>query len=215
MASTETAPRRKDASRGAVKHLTVDERVARGKAARAKVPRSTHAEFEPAPDRADPVWLLQRQAESRVPELVPIRYGRMLVSPFAFYRGGALIMAADLAGTPDSGLRVQACGDAHLSNFGVFARRSAGSSSTSTTSTRRCRARGSGTSSGSRPAWLWRVRTRGSPASSATRSSARRSASIGRRCGSLRTMPNLAVWYAHLDVEERDREDPVAVRQSG
>ena len=120
MASTETAPRRKDASRGAVKHLTVDERVARGKAARAKVPRSAHAEFEPAANRADPVWLLERQAESRVPELVPIRYGRMMVSPFAFYRGGALIMAADLARSTDSGIRVQACGDAHLSNFGVF-----------------------------------------------------------------------------------------------
>ena len=110
MASTETAPRRKDASRGAVKHLTVDERVARGKAARAKVPRSAHAEFEPAANRADPVWLLERQAESRVPELVPIRYGRMMVSPFAFYRGGALIMAADLArldglGDPGAGVR--------------------------------------------------------------------------------------------------------------
>ena len=92
-----------------------------GKAARAKTPRSSHAEFEPASDRPDPIDLLERQAESRVPELVPIRYGRMGVSPFTFYRGAALLQAADLANTPTSGLRVQLCGDAHLSNFGVFA----------------------------------------------------------------------------------------------
>jgi uncharacterized protein (DUF2252 family) len=104
-----------------VAHLTVAERVARGKAARAEVPRSSHASFEPAPHRADPIELLQRQAQTRVPELVPIRYGRMLVSPFTFYRGAALIMASDLAATPRSGLTVQCCGDAHLSNFGVFA----------------------------------------------------------------------------------------------
>src|SRR5271169_4127778 len=105
----------------AVPHLTVAERVARGKAARAEVPRSSHAEFDPPTRRKDPIKLLQRQAESRVPELVPIRYGRMLVSPFTFYRGGALIMANDLSTTPRTGLDVQCCGDAHLSNFGVFA----------------------------------------------------------------------------------------------
>jgi uncharacterized protein (DUF2252 family) len=104
-----------------VPHLTVAERIARGKAARAEVPRSSHAVFEPAPRRADPVELLERQAETRVPELVPVRYGRMLVSPFTFYRGAAMIMAGDLAATPRSGLTVQCCGDAHLSNFGVFA----------------------------------------------------------------------------------------------
>src|SRR5271154_3234559 len=102
-------------------HLTVAERVARGRAARAEVPRSSHAVFEPAPDRVDPIVLLERQARPRVPELVPIRYGRMLVSPFAFYRGAAMIMASDLVATPRSGLTVQCCGDAHLSNFGVFA----------------------------------------------------------------------------------------------
>jgi len=105
----------------AVPHLTVDERIARGKAARAEVPRSRHAEYEAPHDRADPVDLLEDQARTRVPELVPIRYGRMLVSPFTFYRGAAKIMAHDLAGTPRSGLSVQCCGDAHLSNFGVFA----------------------------------------------------------------------------------------------
>jgi uncharacterized protein (DUF2252 family) len=104
-----------------VPHLTAAERAARGKAARAEVPRSSHAAFEPASHRADPIELLERQAETRVPELVPIRYGRMLVSPFTFYRGAALIMAGDLATTPRSGLTVQCCGDAHLSNFGVFA----------------------------------------------------------------------------------------------
>jgi len=104
-----------------VPHLTRAEREARGKAARAEVPRSSHAAYEPAAGRPDPVELLEEQAESRVAELVPIRYGRMLVSPFAFYRGGALIMASDLAASPRSGLMVQVCGDAHLSNFGAFA----------------------------------------------------------------------------------------------
>jgi uncharacterized protein (DUF2252 family) len=104
-----------------VQHLTKAERVARGKAARAEVPRSSQADYEPPPRRVDPIKLLERQAKTRVPELVPIRYGRMLVSPFTFYRGAALIMASDLATTPRSGLQVQCCGDAHLSNFGVFA----------------------------------------------------------------------------------------------
>ena len=102
-------------------HLTLAERVTRGKIARAEVPRSNHAVYQPAPDRPDPIELLEEQAQTRVPELVPIRYGRMLVSPFTFYRGAARIMASDLANTPDSGLKVQCCGDAHLSNFGVFA----------------------------------------------------------------------------------------------
>jgi uncharacterized protein (DUF2252 family) len=102
-------------------HLTVEERTARGKAARAEVPRSSHGVFEPPSNRVDPVELLDQQAQTRVPELVPIRYGRMLVSPFTFYRGAARIMAHDLAATPRSGLTVQSCGDAHLSNFGVFA----------------------------------------------------------------------------------------------
>jgi uncharacterized protein (DUF2252 family) len=96
-----------------------DQRLAAGKAARARVPLESHAGFEPGPSR-DPVALLLGQAESRVPELVPVRHGRMLVSPFAFYRGAALPMAADLAATPTSGFRAQLCGDAHLANFGVF-----------------------------------------------------------------------------------------------
>ena len=120
-ASRGTAAPGKKSEPGAVGHLSVAERVARGKAARSDVPRADHAKFEPPASRADPVELLESQAKSRVPELVPIRYGRMLVSPFTFYRGAALIMANDLASTPRSGLNVQCCGDAHLSNFGVFA----------------------------------------------------------------------------------------------
>ena len=104
----------------AVEHLSRADRVARGKDARVVAPLESHAEFAPGRGR-DPVGLLLGQAASRVPELVPVRHGRMLVSPFTFYRGAALPMAADLAGTPASGLRVQLCGDAHLSNFGAFA----------------------------------------------------------------------------------------------
>ncbi len=113
---------RSSSSRGArVEHFTPAERAARGKAARAEVPRSSHAEWEPPPHRPDPVELLEEQAQTRVPELVPIRYGRMLVSPFTFYRGAAYLMASDLSGGPRSGLHTQLCGDAHLSNFGAFA----------------------------------------------------------------------------------------------
>jgi uncharacterized protein (DUF2252 family) len=95
--------------------------VAQGKAARSAAPLESHAEFTPGDARPDPVDLLMGQGASRVPELVPIRHGRMLVSPFTFYRGAALPMAADLATMPTSGLQVQLCGDAHLTNFGAFA----------------------------------------------------------------------------------------------
>ena len=104
----------------AAEQLSRADRVARGENARAVAPLASHAEFRPDKSR-DPVGLLLSQAQSRVPELVPVRHGRMLVSPFTFYRGAALPMAADLAGTSTSGLRVQVCGDAHLSNFGAFA----------------------------------------------------------------------------------------------
>ena len=96
-----------------------EQSAAAGKAARQRAPVDSLREFSPAADR-DPVGLLLEQATSRIPELVPVRHGRMLVSPFTFYRGAALPMAADLAGAPDTGLRVQLCGDAHLSNFGAF-----------------------------------------------------------------------------------------------
>ena len=97
------------------------QRAAAGKAARSQTPRSSHGEWAPAPDRPDPVALLEAQAGSRVGRLLPLRYGRMLVSPFTFYRGAAAIMAADLADSPRSGFETQLCGDAHLSNFGGFA----------------------------------------------------------------------------------------------
>src|SRR6478672_6879122 len=104
-----------------VEHFTLAERAARGKATRAEVSRASHGEWEPALHRPDPVELLEEQAQTRVPELVPIRYGRMLVSPFTFYRGAAYLMASDLASGPRTGLHTQLCGDAHLSNFGGFA----------------------------------------------------------------------------------------------
>jgi uncharacterized protein (DUF2252 family) len=112
---------RRSGADGKVIHLSLTERTGRGKAARAEVSRRVHGEWTPAADRRDPLELLEEQAASRVPELVPIRYGRMLVSPFAFYRAAAYIMAADLAHSPRTGLNVQLCGDAHLSNFGGFA----------------------------------------------------------------------------------------------
>ena len=102
-------------------HLSVEQRRARGREARDRTPPSSHTGWAPAADRPDPVGLLQEQNRNREPDLVPVRHGRMLVSPFTFYRGAAKIMAADLNDTPVAGLRVQLCGDAHLSNFGAFA----------------------------------------------------------------------------------------------
>ena len=104
-----------------IAHLSIDERRARGKAAREQVGPSGHVGWEPAADRRDPVAVLEEQNVTREPDLVPVRHGRMMVSPFTFYRGAAKIMAADLKDTPTAGLNVQLCGDAHLSNFGVFA----------------------------------------------------------------------------------------------
>ena len=99
---------------------SVAERVARGSGMRGDVPHDRHASWTATPDRPDPIAILERQAASRLPELVPIRYGRMAASPFAFFRGAAAVMAADLARTPCAGLRAQLCGDAHLLNFGMF-----------------------------------------------------------------------------------------------
>jgi uncharacterized protein (DUF2252 family) len=114
------APRRRAAAGGTAGRPSRADREAQGKDARVVTPLESQAEFRPGSSR-DPVGLLAGQVQSRVPELVPIRHGRMLVSAFTFFRGAALPMAADLAGTPASGLRVQLCGDAHLSNFGAFA----------------------------------------------------------------------------------------------
>src|SRR5215218_3542963 len=103
------------------KRPSVQERLAEGKALRDQVPRAAHARFDKNPDRADPVAILERQNVSRVQKLVPVRFARMLASPFAFLRGSAAVMAGDLSGTPATGLFVNACGDMHVSNFGVFA----------------------------------------------------------------------------------------------
>ncbi|MFF1695269.1 DUF2252 domain-containing protein [Streptomyces sp. NPDC058257] len=103
------------------RHLTPQERAALGRAGRTRARRSDHAEFAPAPDRPDPIDVIERQSADRIPELVPIRYGRMLESPFRFFRGAAAIMATDLAATPASGLRAQLCGDAHMLNFRLLA----------------------------------------------------------------------------------------------
>jgi len=104
-----------------VAHPGVDERRAKGKGARQQAPLADHAGWAPSPDRPDPVALLEAQNLTREPDLVPVRHGRMMASPFTFYRGAAKIMVADLKATPTAGLNVQLCGDAHLSNFGVFA----------------------------------------------------------------------------------------------
>ena len=104
-----------------IAHPSVDDRKAKGLEARDRVPLSSHTGWRPATDRPDPVALLEKQDFTREPDLVPVRHGRMMVSPFTFYRGAAAVMAADLAGTPVAGLEAQLCGDAHLSNFGAFA----------------------------------------------------------------------------------------------
>ena len=104
-----------------ISHPSIDERRAAGKQTRERTPPSSHAGWRPAADRPDPVALLEAQNVTREPDLVPVRHGRMMVSPFTFYRGAAKIMAADLKDTPVAGLDAQLCGDAHLSNFGVFA----------------------------------------------------------------------------------------------
>jgi uncharacterized protein (DUF2252 family) len=182
-------------------HLTVEERVARGRAARAEVPRSSHGAFKPSAERADPIELLEHQATTRVPELVPIRYGRMLVSPFTFYRGAAKIMAHDLTATPRSGLTVQCCGDAHLSNFGVFA------------SPERRLVFDINDFDETLPGpWEWDVKRLAASMLIAARDNGYRSTdqerivleTVAQYRTAMRefaTMENLAVWYAHIDVE--------------
>jgi uncharacterized protein (DUF2252 family) len=120
-AATRTQPFVRPAVQAPNGNETSDEHRLRGKAARARAPRSRHAEFTPKPGRESPIDVLEAQAARRVPELNPVRYGRMLASPFAFFRGAAALMAADLATTPVSGFTTQICGDAHLANFGLYA----------------------------------------------------------------------------------------------
>ncbi len=202
-----------------VPHLTVDERVARGKAARREVPRASHADFVPGKYRPDPVALLESQAATRVPSLVPIRYGRMLVSPFTFYRGAALIMAADLASTPRSGITTQLCGDAHLMNFGVFA------------SPERRLVFGINDLDETHPGpWEWDLKRLAASFSIAGRdngfSTKERARVLLALVGNYRSvmhefaaMTNLAVWYSHIDFESaiaelRSEIDPVARKRA-
>ena len=182
--------------------LTPAERAARGKKARARVPRDSHAMFDPPSDRQDPIGLLEEQARTRVPELVPVRWGRMMVSPFTYYRGAALPMAADLATTPVSGLAVQACGDAHLSNFGLFG-----------SAERRLMFDVNDFDETLPGPWEWDVKRLAASLEVAARDNGltakqRREvvvASAARYRQAMRefaAMTNLDVWYAHADVSE-------------
>jgi uncharacterized protein (DUF2252 family) len=121
MAVKEAAPKAAAPRIRRIKHPSLDERLNQGRTARDSTPPSSHTGWSPAVDRPDPVGLLEQQDRTREPDLVPVRHGRMMVSPFTFYRGAAKIMAADLKDTPTVGLGAQLCGDAHLSNFGMFA----------------------------------------------------------------------------------------------
>jgi uncharacterized protein (DUF2252 family) len=190
----------------ALGRLTPAERAARGKAARAEVPRSSHAAFDPPPGRPDPIALLEEQGRSRVPELVPVRYGRMMVSPFTYYRGAALPMASDLATTPVSGLAVQACGDAHLSNFGIFG-----------SAERRLVFDINDFDETLPGPWEWDVKRLAASLEVAARGNGfpdkqRReivAASVARYRQAMRDfagMNNLGVWYARVDVEEARAE---------
>ena len=201
-----------DTSLGA---LTSAERADRGKAARAEVPRRSHAVFDPPADRPDPLDLLAKQAESRVPELIPVRWGRMMVSPFTFYRGAALPMASDLAGTPVSGLAVQACGDAHLSNFGVFG-----------SAERRLVFDVNDFDETLPGPWEWDVKRLAASMEVAARENSftarQRTEIVMATVASYRQairnfagMTNLAVWYAHADMEQMraEFESQLAARQ--
>ena len=183
-------------------HRTEAESKASGKEARAKCPRDSHATFEAAPDRPDPVSLLEEQAATRVPELVPIRYGRMLVSPFTFFRGAALVMASDLSTTPRSGLTAQICGDAHLSNFGVFG------------SPERQLVFDCNDFDETHPGpWEWDIkrlaasvviagRNRGHPKSVRSDAIVALGQTYRESMRQMATMSNLEVWYFHVDVAE-------------
>jgi uncharacterized protein (DUF2252 family) len=183
-------------------HLSPAERAARGTDARASVPREAHATFDPGPGRPDPIALLAEQATSRVPELVPVRWGRMMVSPFTYYRGAALPMASDLATTPVSGLAVQACGDAHLSNFGLFG-----------SAERRLVFDVNDFDETLPGPWEWDVKRLAASMEVAARSNGftgteRRKivtatvASYRQAMRAFARMTNLEVWYAHADTEQ-------------
>jgi uncharacterized protein (DUF2252 family) len=183
-------------------HHTPEERIARGRAARAEVPRSSHGAFTPSAGRPEPVGLLEKQAATRLPELVAIRHGRMLVSPFAFFRGAALVMAADLASMPTVGIRTQICGDAHLSNFGAFA-----------SPERRMTFDVNDFDETLPGPWEWDLKRLVASLAVAGRNNsfslARRRSIVLAAAAEYRTamtqfaaMPTIDVWYAHVDVDD-------------
>jgi uncharacterized protein (DUF2252 family) len=193
-------------------HLTPEERAVRGKAARAEVPLDSHAEFEPAADRPDPIALLEEQGASRVPNLVPVRYGRMMASPFSYYRGAALPMAADLVTTPVTGLAVQACGDAHLSNFGVFG-----------SAERRLVFDVNDFDETTPGPWEWDVkrlaaslevaaRDNGFPGKKRRAIVAAAVAQYREAMRSFADMTNLEVWYAHADMDTLRQQNPAQLK---
>ncbi len=208
------SPARRRAGRGllhaaasdALRHPTPEQRLLRGRAARSQAPRSSHGAFAVSPTRPDPIELLLGQARTRVPELVPVRHGRMLESPFAFFRGAAIVMVNDLASTPVSGLRTQVCGDAHLANFGIFA-----------TPERRMVFSLNDFDETLPGPWEWDVKRLVASVEIAGRENG--FGVKARRAIALRTVRayrlamrefaqqrNLAVWYASLDVERMMRE---------
>ena len=185
-----------------VPHLTPQQRMALGRQARRDTPRSSHAEYAPAAGRPDPIDLLEHQARMRVSELVPIRYGRMADSPFAFFRGAALVMACDLAATPRTGLTVQVCGDAHLSNFGLYA-----------SPERRLMFDINDFDETLPGPWEWDVKRLATSVLIAARDGGLSdrnqeravlacAAEYRRRMAQFAAMPNLDVWYSRFEVEE-------------
>jgi uncharacterized protein (DUF2252 family) len=176
------------------------DRAAAGRAARRAAPRSAHAGWAPPADRSDPVAVLEAQSRDRVPELVPVRYGRMLASPFAFFRGAAAVMAADLAAVPVTGMQVQLCGDAHAANFGGYA------------SPERALVFDINDFDETLPGpWEWDVLRLGASFAVAGREvglrAGARATAVGATARAYReamrefaAMGNLAVWYARLDV---------------
>jgi uncharacterized protein (DUF2252 family) len=195
-------PRRRYVLDSWLGRLSPAERAERGRTARAQVPRESHAMFERQPDRPDPLSLLAAQAATREPELVPVRWGRMAASPFSYYRGAALPMASDLADTPVSGLPVQACGDAHLSNFGVFG-----------SAERRLVFDVNDFDETLPGPWEWDVKRLAASMEVAARENGfagkeRRqivAATVARYRQAMRdfaAMPDLEVWYAHADMDE-------------
>jgi uncharacterized protein (DUF2252 family) len=197
--------------------MDVSERAAAGKAARSGASRSSHGEWEAGTGRMDPVAILERQAEARLQDLVPIRYGRMSTSAFAFFRGAAAVMAADLAATPVSGLQVQACGDAHLSNFGAFA-----------APDRRLVFDLNDFDETLPGPWEWDVKRLAASFAIAARENGlkrkQRRVVLLRAVRTYResirdfaAMPNLEVWYSRFDIEaalaEVEHDDPIEVKR--